>query len=222
MLFLEGKRLLFWLALFCPFVLAAPAGDLRVRSSPDFTPQLFHRRGLDATKVDKTNLYDPDFDPFAPRPSATSLQPDVPFTDPNPDNVLWTPSVYKGIVTESKDSDLSPAADTDVRPEPVRGNSGAIILGPKNSPMELQNADALAPPYTDNGKVSNFKWPFSLSHNQLNKGGWARQQNGEFKKMITFSTMIYLQSTICLLPRTLLVCIIFLVRRANTEELLKV
>lgn len=26
---------------------------------------------------------------------------------------------------------------------------------------------------------SNAKWPFSLSHNQLQAGGWARQQNGK-------------------------------------------
>lgn len=25
---------------------------------------------------------------------------------------------------------------------------------------------------------SNFKWPFSMSHNRLQTGGWARQQNG--------------------------------------------
>lgn len=24
----------------------------------------------------------------------------------------------------------------------------------------------------------NAKWPFSLSHNRLQTGGWARQQNG--------------------------------------------
>jgi len=44
--------------------------------------------------------------------------------------------------------------------------------------MELQNPDLLAPPTTDNGELSNMKWPFSLSHNRLANGGWARQQNG--------------------------------------------
>ena len=25
----------------------------------------------------------------------------------------------------------------------------------------------------------NFKWPFSLSHNRLQTGGWARNQNSQ-------------------------------------------
>lgn len=32
---------------------------------------------------------------------------------------------------------------------------------------------------------SNVKWPFSLSHNRVQDGGWARQQNGRF---VLFST----------------------------------
>lgn len=36
-------------------------------------------------------------------------------------------------------------------------------------PIELQNADSLAPPFADNGQVSNFKWAFSLSHNKMKK-----------------------------------------------------
>lgn len=126
--------------------------------------------------VDKAT-YNPNFDPFTPRPSATSLQPDVPFTGSDPDDVLWTPTVYKGrIGFESKESGSD--LESTKRPEPVRNLAGAAILGPENLPIELQNADALAPPSTDNGQVSNFKWPFSLSHNKVKKGGWARQQNG--------------------------------------------
>lgn len=126
-------------------------------------------------EVDKAT-YNPDFDPFAPHPSATSLQPDVPFTSSDPNDVLWTPTVYKGRIGSGSDLDLSGGRTK--RPEPVRNLAGAVILGPENLPMELQNADALAPPSTDNGQVSNFKWPFSLSHNKVKKGGWARQQNG--------------------------------------------
>jgi hypothetical protein len=66
-------------------------------------------------------------------------------------------------------------------PQPVRGEYGAPLLGPLNVPLEEQNLDLLSPPGTDSGKVDNFKWPFSLSHNRLTKGGWARQQNGEFR-----------------------------------------
>ncbi|KAI0684759.1 oxalate decarboxylase [Cytidiella melzeri] len=64
-----------------------------------------------------------------------------------------------------------------VTPEAIRGSLGATILGPNNVPSSLQNPDLLAPPSTDAGTVGNAKWPFSLSHNRLQIGGWARQQN---------------------------------------------
>jgi len=50
-------------------------------------------------------------------------------------------------------------------------------MGPDNTPIDLQNPDLLAPPTTDQGSVPNAKWPFSLSHNRLQTGGWARQEN---------------------------------------------
>lgn len=87
------------------------------------------------------------------------LQPVVPYTNSNPNEVLW---------------DLS----SPIRPEPERDDLGASILGPQNIPIELQNADSLAPPTTDNGNVKNFKWSMSTSHTKLTKGGWTRQQNG--------------------------------------------
>uniref|UniRef100_D8Q486 Oxalate oxidase n=1 Tax=Schizophyllum commune (strain H4-8 / FGSC 9210) TaxID=578458 RepID=D8Q486_SCHCM len=46
-----------------------------------------------------------------------------------------------------------------------------------NEEIDLQNPDLLAPPSTDHGSFDNAKWPFSLSHNRLQTGGWARQQN---------------------------------------------
>jgi len=191
----QRKYLLFCLSLLSPFVLAAPAGSpLRPGASfsPDSIRRLSQKRGLDATGIDKTS-FNPDFHPYAPRPSATSLQPDVQFADTDPNDILWTPTVYKGrIVTESKDPD-GLASDSGLRPQPVRGATGAVILGPENLPIELQNADALAPPTTDNGQVSNFKWPFSMSHNKLKKGGWARQQNGGFIDLLLYLvlTVIY-------------------------------
>lgn len=41
------------------------------------------------------------------------------------------------------------------------------------------NSDLFIPPGTDEGDVSNAKWPFGLSHNRhgLAGAGWARQQN---------------------------------------------
>ncbi|KAI0091216.1 oxalate decarboxylase [Irpex rosettiformis] len=67
----------------------------------------------------------------------------------------------------------SPPAD----PQPIRGSLGGTILGPQNIPIDQENPDLLAPPTTDNGEVLSAKWPFSLSHNRLQTGGWARQQN---------------------------------------------
>ncbi|KAH9925472.1 oxalate decarboxylase [Amylocystis lapponica] len=62
-------------------------------------------------------------------------------------------------------------------PVPIRGPLGATIMAQTNTPMEVQNADLLAPPTTDNGLIPNVKWPFGLSKNRLQTGGWARQQN---------------------------------------------
>ncbi|KAF8903709.1 oxalate decarboxylase [Gymnopilus junonius] len=62
-------------------------------------------------------------------------------------------------------------------PQATRGSLGATILGP--------NPDLLAPPTTDHGDVSNAKWPFSLSHNRLQSGGWARQENIEVMPIAT-------------------------------------
>ena len=61
------------------------------------------------------------------------------------------------------------------QPEPVRGNKGATDLGPRNVAADSDNPDLLAPPATDAGDLPNLKWPFSLSHNRLLEGGWARQ-----------------------------------------------
>jgi oxalate decarboxylase len=60
-------------------------------------------------------------------------------------------------------------------PEPIVGNRGASILGPRNYPIELENPDSLIAPTTDAGTVPNFKWPFALSHNRVLSGGFARE-----------------------------------------------
>ncbi|KAG2064297.1 putative oxalate decarboxylase/oxidase [Suillus decipiens] len=90
--------------------------------------------------------------------SAPAATPTVPYASDDPNYPLWN-------------------EDEDIIPEPIRGSLGASILGPQNIPLELQNPDILAPPTTDEGSVPNFKWPFSLSTNRLQTGGWARQQN---------------------------------------------
>lgn len=63
------------------------------------------------------------------------------------------------------------------KPEPVNGKTGSKIYGPTNPQLDRQNPDTFAPPGTDHGTVPQSKWPFSLSHNRLQNGGWARQQN---------------------------------------------
>ncbi|CCO33481.1 hypothetical protein BN14_07559 [Rhizoctonia solani AG-1 IB] len=67
-------------------------------------------------------------------------------------------------------------------PEPIIGSAGANILGPQNIPLERESPDFMAPPTTDAGSVENVKWSFSLSHNRVQDGGWARQQNGKYTR----------------------------------------
>ncbi|KAI0701226.1 oxalate decarboxylase [Cytidiella melzeri] len=108
------------------------------------------------------------FSPQVPSSSLETSQPGAtvaPASD-NPNDILWLP-------------------DSNVTPEAIRGSLGANVIGPQNVPMDLQNADILAPPTTDSGTVGNAKWPFSLSHNRLQTGGWARQQNVAVLPMAT-------------------------------------
>ena len=74
----------------------------------------------------------------APSPSevssAPAASPTVPYASDDPNNPLWSP-------------------ESNITPEPIRGQLGATILGPQNVPLELENPDLLAPPSTDNGHV---------------------------------------------------------------------
>jgi hypothetical protein len=76
--------------------------------------------------------------------------------------------------------------NTDTEVKPIRGALGAI-LGPQNVALEQQNPDIFSPPKTDHGLVPNVKWPFSLSHNRVTTGGWAREQNSTSIFAIVFS-----------------------------------
>ncbi|KAI0926153.1 hypothetical protein AcV5_008685 [Taiwanofungus camphoratus] len=84
--------------------------------------------------------------------------PTVSYASDDPNVELWTP-------------------DSQIVPEAMRGTLGANVIGPQNMLLDLQNPSLLAPPTTDHGSVQNAKWPFGLSHNRLQTGGWARQQN---------------------------------------------
>lgn len=59
--------------------------------------------------------------------------------------------------------------------QPIRGNFGATILGPRNMPLEHENPDMVAAPLTDSGTIPNLKFSFAAVHNRLLKGGWARE-----------------------------------------------
>ncbi|KZT02556.1 oxalate decarboxylase [Laetiporus sulphureus 93-53] len=87
-----------------------------------------------------------------------SPSPTLPYASDNPNVELWNQDSY-------------------IIPEPIRGSLGATILGPTNVLLDLQNPSLLAPPSTDHGTIPNAKWPFYLSHNRLQTGGWSRQQN---------------------------------------------
>jgi oxalate decarboxylase len=59
--------------------------------------------------------------------------------------------------------------------EPIRGERGASILGPRNPPIERENPDLLASPDTDAGTIPNLKFSFSAARTRLGTGGWARE-----------------------------------------------
>jgi oxalate decarboxylase len=61
------------------------------------------------------------------------------------------------------------------QPQPIRGDTGASIMGPRNVPLESENPDQLASPYTDNGTIPNLKFSFATARNRLITGGWARE-----------------------------------------------
>jgi oxalate decarboxylase len=69
--------------------------------------------------------------------------------------------------------DLIPVNDDG--PQPIRGDCGAPILGPRNLPLERENPDLLASPYTDAGTIPNLKFSFTSARNRLVTGGWGRE-----------------------------------------------
>jgi oxalate decarboxylase len=80
----------------------------------------------------------------------------------------------RSAVMESTTRHRGPGADNDV-PQPIRGDLGASIIGPRNLPLERENSDQLASPGTDSGTVPNLKFSFAAAHNRLLTAGWARE-----------------------------------------------
>ncbi|KAF9007406.1 oxalate decarboxylase [Cyathus striatus] len=96
-------------------------------------------------------------------PAATAT---VPFISLDPNGPLWN-------------------INSTTTPEAIRGSLGASVMGPTDEYTVKQNPDMLAPPSTDHGSLGNAKWAFSLSHNRLQTGGWARQENVNVMPMAT-------------------------------------
>jgi oxalate decarboxylase len=59
--------------------------------------------------------------------------------------------------------------------EPIDGDRGASILGPRNIPVESENPDLLVSPVTDAGTIPNLKFPFAQARNRVLSGGWGRE-----------------------------------------------
>jgi len=59
--------------------------------------------------------------------------------------------------------------------EPIRGNMGGTILGPRNPAREQQAPDLVRSPRTDQGTMLNMRFSFADAHNRLSEGGWSRQ-----------------------------------------------
>ena len=67
------------------------------------------------------------------------------------------------------------AAGEDKTPQPVVGNKGATILGPRDPARESESPDLLRPPDTDHGAIPNLRYSFSDTHMKMRKGGWSRE-----------------------------------------------
>ena len=48
-------------------------------------------------------------------------------------------------------------------------------FAPRNSELEQQNPDLVAPPASDHGLLPNLKFSFSHAHTRSEDGGWARE-----------------------------------------------
>jgi oxalate decarboxylase len=78
-------------------------------------------------------------------------------------------------MTATKPMNSKPVDKNMSAPEPIRGDRGGSIMGPRNVLLEQENPDLLSSPYTDAGTVPNLKFPYTLARNRLAPGGWARE-----------------------------------------------
>jgi oxalate decarboxylase len=69
----------------------------------------------------------------------------------------------------------SAAASAQEGNDPVIGNKGATIIGPRNPERERQNPNILRPPPTDHGSLPNLRFSFADAHMKIREGGWSRE-----------------------------------------------
>lgn len=67
------------------------------------------------------------------------------------------------------------AVAAEERNEPVIGNKGAPMMGPRNPEREQQNPNLLRPPSTDHGSIPNLRFSFADTHMKIREGGWSRE-----------------------------------------------
>ena len=70
---------------------------------------------------------------------------------------------------------ITEARTNGTHPEPVAGDRGAPIRGPRNPAVEAANPDLLSGPPTDYGTVPNLKFPYAQARNRVMTGGWGRE-----------------------------------------------
>ncbi|KAJ5709432.1 hypothetical protein N7493_010766 [Penicillium malachiteum] len=90
-------------------------------------------------------------------------------------------SAYELALGQGAEADIGiPFVFDDVEnPQPIRGDLGATDPGPRTYAYDRLNPNTFAPPGTDDGEVTQGKWPLGLSHNRILSGhaGWSRQEN---------------------------------------------
>jgi oxalate decarboxylase len=67
------------------------------------------------------------------------------------------------------------AAAQDKALDPIVGNKGGTILGPRNPDISKQNLDFIHPPETDHGSIPNLQFAFADTHVKMREGGWSRE-----------------------------------------------
>ena len=79
------------------------------------------------------------------------------------------------LLTAAAAMGASAAAAAPDQNEPIIGNKGAPIIGPRNPDRAAQDPDILRPPATDHGTLPNLRFSFADAHMKMRDGGWSRE-----------------------------------------------